>query len=111
MSSVVELQSLRLALVGTPNCGKTALFNALDRQPADRSRTTPGVTVERKAGTLHAPPAGRHVTRARPARRLQPARRARPTKTITRDVRARPARRRAAARSGASASPTPPTCG
>ncbi|MDA3887384.1 MAG: ferrous iron transporter B [Allgaiera sp.] len=48
-------QSLhRLALVGVPNCGKTALFNALtgSRQKVGNYA---GVTVERKVGTLRTP--------------------------------------------------------
>ena len=60
MSSVVELQSLRLALVGTPNCGKTSLFNALTGS-RQRVANYPGVTVERKSGTFTTP-AGRNVT-------------------------------------------------
>lgn len=60
MSSIVELQSLRLALVGTPNCGKTSLFNALTGS-RQRVANYPGVTVERKAGTFTTP-AGRNVT-------------------------------------------------
>ena len=48
-------QSLRrLALVGVPNCGKTALFNALtgSRQKVGNYA---GVTVERKVGSLRTP--------------------------------------------------------
>ncbi|TAH66696.1 MAG: ferrous iron transporter B [Rhodopseudomonas palustris] len=60
MSSIVELQSLRLALVGTPNCGKTSLFNALTGS-RQRVANYPGVTVERKSGTFTTP-AGRNVT-------------------------------------------------
>ena len=43
--------SLTLALAGNPNCGKSALFNALTgiRQ---QTGNWPGVTVERKEGTL-----------------------------------------------------------
>ena len=39
-----------IALIGNPNCGKTALFNALTgiRQ---RTGNWPGVTVERKVGS------------------------------------------------------------
>jgi ferrous iron transport protein B len=48
------------ALVGTPNSGKTALFNALtgNRQ---KVANYPGVTVERKSGALKTP-SGRRVT-------------------------------------------------
>ncbi|MBI1179438.1 MAG: ferrous iron transport protein B [Alphaproteobacteria bacterium] len=44
--------SYRLALVGNPNCGKSALFNALTggRQKVGNY---PGVTVERRVGRLH----------------------------------------------------------
>ena len=43
-----------VALVGNPNCGKTALFNALT---GSRQKTAnyPGVTVERKEGTVTCP--------------------------------------------------------
>ena len=46
-----------IALVGNPNCGKTALFNALTggRQ---KVANYPGVTVEKKVGRLTTP-AGR----------------------------------------------------
>ncbi len=46
--------SLRLALVGNPNCGKTALFNQLTggRQ---KVANYAGVTVERKEGRFSAP--------------------------------------------------------
>jgi ferrous iron transport protein B len=45
---------LRCALVGTPNCGKTALFNALTGS-RQKVANYPGVTVERKSGVLHTP--------------------------------------------------------
>ena len=47
-------QSLRIALVGNPNCGKTALFNRLTggRQ---KVANYAGVTVERKEGRFVAP--------------------------------------------------------
>src|SRR6201996_1139483 len=51
--------SLNLALVGTPNSGKTSLFNALTGS-RQRAANYPGVTVERKSGTLQTP-AGRTV--------------------------------------------------
>jgi ferrous iron transport protein B len=41
-----------IALVGSPNAGKTTLFNALTRSSA-RVGNYPGVTVERRAGLLH----------------------------------------------------------
>jgi ferrous iron transport protein B len=60
MSTAAEALTWHCALVGTPNSGKTALFNALTggRQ---KVANYPGVTVERKAGVLHTP-AGRRVT-------------------------------------------------
>lgn len=52
-------RDLAVALVGNPNCGKTALFNALTGSH-QRAANYPGVTVERKVGAL-ATPAGRRV--------------------------------------------------
>ncbi|HBK47295.1 MAG TPA: ferrous iron transporter B [Xanthomonadaceae bacterium] len=45
---------LRLALVGNPNCGKTALFNQLTGSRQKVANYT-GVTVERKEGHFKAP--------------------------------------------------------
>ena len=58
MTADVELAPI-IALVGNPNCGKTALFNALTggRQ---KVANYPGVTVEKKIGRL-ATPAGRAI--------------------------------------------------
>ncbi|MBK1838547.1 ferrous iron transporter B [Azospirillum sp. YIM B02556] len=44
----------RLALVGNPNCGKTALFNALTGA-RQKVANYPGVTVERKMGEFLSP--------------------------------------------------------
>ncbi len=44
----------RIALVGNPNCGKTALFNALTGS-RQKVANYPGVTVERKAATAITP--------------------------------------------------------
>ena len=66
-----------VALVGNPNCGKTALFNLLTGA-RQKVANYAGVTVERKDGTLRLPD-GRPVCGARPAGRLQPARPPRPT--------------------------------
>jgi len=52
-------RDLSIALVGNPNCGKTALFNALTGSH-QRAANYPGVTVERKIGRL-ATPGGRQV--------------------------------------------------
>src|SRR5512139_2889882 len=48
-----------LALVGNPNCGKTALFNRLTGSH-QKVANYAGVTVERKEGKL-ATPAGKHL--------------------------------------------------
>ncbi|KAB8317066.1 ferrous iron transport protein B [Tolypothrix campylonemoides VB511288] len=52
--------SLRLALVGSPNCGKTALFNRLTGS-RQKVANYAGVTVERKEGRFVAP-SGRGYT-------------------------------------------------
>jgi ferrous iron transport protein B len=49
---------LRVALVGVPNCGKTALFNRLTGS-RQRVANYAGVTVERKEGSCHDAPSGR----------------------------------------------------
>jgi ferrous iron transport protein B len=45
--------SLRMALVGNPNCGKTALFNRLTGA-RQKVANYAGVTIERKEGKFHA---------------------------------------------------------
>lgn len=45
---------LRLALLGNPNCGKTALFNLLTGS-RQKVANYPGVTVDRKEGQLSTP--------------------------------------------------------
>src|SRR5215813_14265759 len=52
MSTTVDIGARHFALVGTPNSGKTALFNALTGS-RQKVANYPGVTVERKAGVLH----------------------------------------------------------
>src|SRR5580693_3457760 len=52
--------SLRVALVGNPNCGKTALFNALTGA-RQKVANYAGVTVERKEG-VHTAPDGARLT-------------------------------------------------
>jgi ferrous iron transport protein B len=54
-----EASPLRLALVGNPNCGKTALFNQLTGS-RQKVANYAGVTVERKEGRLHSAASGRH---------------------------------------------------
>ncbi len=59
MSMATEASAWHFALVGTPNSGKTALFNALTGS-RQKVANYPGVTVERKAGMLRTP-SGRTV--------------------------------------------------
>jgi ferrous iron transport protein B len=56
----MELPLLHLALVGTPNSGKTSLFNALTGS-RQKVANYPGVTVERKEG-FFVTPLGRQVS-------------------------------------------------
>src|SRR5262249_44902292 len=51
MSTAADTGIWRFALVGTPNSGKTALFNALTGS-RQKVANYPGVTVERKAGSF-----------------------------------------------------------
>ena len=57
--SAADASTLRLALVGNPNCGKTALFNQLTGS-RQKVANYAGVTVERKEGRLHSAASGRH---------------------------------------------------
>ena len=50
----MNAEMLRIALVGNPNCGKTALFNLLTGS-RQKVANYAGVTVERKEGRLQAP--------------------------------------------------------
>jgi len=50
-----SLAPARVALVGNPNSGKTALFNALTGS-RQKVANYAGVTVERKEGVLTTPP-------------------------------------------------------
>ncbi len=50
--TATEVNDWRFALVGTPNSGKTALFNALTGS-RQKVANYAGVTVERKTGVLH----------------------------------------------------------
>ena len=56
--SAAQASTLRLALVGNPNCGKTALFNQLTGS-RQKVANYAGVTVERKEGRLHSSASGR----------------------------------------------------
>ncbi len=55
----MPISTLRIALVGNPNCGKTALFNLLTGS-RQKVANYAGVTVERKEGRFRAP-SGRSV--------------------------------------------------
>jgi len=55
----MSVQALHIALLGNPNCGKTALFNVLTGA-RQKVANYAGVTVERKEGHF-ATPAGRRV--------------------------------------------------
>ncbi|WP_423199496.1 MULTISPECIES: ferrous iron transport protein B [unclassified Cupriavidus] len=59
MSVAPTSAALRIALVGNPNCGKTALFNRLTGS-RQKVANYAGVTVERKEGQFVSP-RGRHV--------------------------------------------------
>src|SRR5262249_38372758 len=59
MSAVPRVEIPLIALVGNPNCGKTALFNILTGS-RQKVANYAGVTVERKEGTLLTP-SGRRV--------------------------------------------------
>lgn len=56
----MEAPQMHLALVGTPNSGKTSLFNALTGS-RQKVANYPGVTVERKEGSF-VTPSGRQVS-------------------------------------------------
>ena len=74
---------VRLALVGNPNCGKTALFNRLTGS-RQKVANYSGVTVERKEGRFTAPSGHEFVVLDLPgAYSLRPAS---PDEAITRDV-------------------------
>ncbi|SOY70042.1 ferrous iron transport protein B [Cupriavidus taiwanensis] len=59
MSAAASSSALRIALVGNPNCGKTALFNRLTGS-RQKVANYAGVTVERKEGYFVSP-GGRQV--------------------------------------------------
>ncbi len=74
----------RIALLGNPNCGKTALFNLLTGS-RQKVANYAGVTVERKEGLLRTA-VGPARVRARPAGRLQPECAVSADEAVTRDV-------------------------
>jgi ferrous iron transport protein B len=76
-------RAVRLALVGTPNCGKTALFNALTGS-RQKVANYPGVTVERKEGPVSAPDGWRARVLDLPGTYSLRARS--PDEVVTRDV-------------------------
>ncbi|HNM47647.1 MAG TPA: FeoB small GTPase domain-containing protein, partial [Candidatus Sumerlaeota bacterium] len=51
MSVSAPAKTIRVALLGNPNTGKTTLFNALTGYRA-RVGNYPGVTVEKKTGPM-----------------------------------------------------------
>src|SRR3954471_13373881 len=55
-----ESRPLRIALIGVPNCGKTALFNRLTGS-RQKVANYAGVTVERKEGRFSAPSGREYV--------------------------------------------------
>ena len=70
--ALMEAPLLHFALVGTPNSGKTSLFNALTGS-RQKVANYPGVTVERKEGSFVTPQgpglagrSARHLFAARP---------------------------------------------
>ncbi|WP_305803926.1 ferrous iron transporter B [Stenotrophomonas sp. YIM B06876] len=71
--SSAEASMLRLALVGNPNCGKTALFNQLTGS-RQKVANYAGVTVERKEGRMRGPSGREYAVLDLPgAYSLQPA--------------------------------------
>jgi ferrous iron transport protein B len=58
--AAVAAPQFNVALIGVPNCGKTALFNRLTGS-RQKVANYPGVTVERKEGRLVGPRSGRII--------------------------------------------------
>ena len=58
-AAIAPAATFRVALVGVPNCGKTALFNRLTGS-RQKVANYPGVTVERKEGAFASPNESRH---------------------------------------------------
>ena len=81
--TAARTRPLRAALVGNPNCGKTALFNALTGT-RQKVANYPGVTVERKEGSAALPSGGRMTFVDLPGTYSLRARS--PDEVVTRDV-------------------------
>jgi len=82
LSPLPPLPPLRLALVGNPNCGKTALFNRLTGA-RQKVANYAGVTVERKEGAFSSPRRHYHLVDLPGAYSLAAVT---PDEVITRDV-------------------------
>ena len=63
MNVAVDLAPV-VALVGNPNCGKTALFNALTGS-RQKVANYPGVTVEKKTGRCKLPDGRNRIRKIR----------------------------------------------
>src|SRR5690606_10880161 len=74
---------MRIALVGSPHCGKTALFNLLTGSH-QKVANYAGVTIERKEGRLHLPGGEAHPLLDLPGAYSFDA--ASPDEVITRDI-------------------------
>jgi ferrous iron transport protein B len=83
MSDAARATAPRIALVGNPNSGKTALFNALTGA-RQKVANYPGVTVERKAGTVTTPAGHKALILDLPGTYSLRARS--PDEAVTRDV-------------------------
>jgi len=81
--SDMALTPARIALVGNPNSGKTALFNALTGS-RQKVANYPGVTVERKEGSVTTPAGRRALVLDLPGTYSLRARS--PDEMVTRDV-------------------------
>ena len=77
------VRTIHVALVGNPNCGKTALFNALTGS-RQKVANYPGVTVERKEGSFVTP--GGHPVKLLDLPGTYSLRARSPDEEVTRDV-------------------------
>lgn len=78
-----DAQAIEVALVGAPNCGKTALFNAMTGATAKVGNYS-GVTVERKVGVATTPAGRKFAVIDLPGTHSLRARS--PDEEVTRDV-------------------------